>query len=63
MTAQFARFFAQADKNGDQKLTKHVDEVEGGVVPRFPDWVRERRRQRFVCARLLRNPATLRFVP
>lgn len=37
MTGQFAKFFAQADKNGDQKLTKDEYEVEGGVVPRFPE--------------------------
>lgn len=37
MTSQFAKFFGQADKNGDNKLTKDEYEVEGRITPRFPD--------------------------
>ncbi|MGB0241723.1 MAG: sulfatase-like hydrolase/transferase [Verrucomicrobiales bacterium] len=37
MTAQFARFFGQADKNGDNRLTADEYTVEGGVTPRFPE--------------------------
>lgn len=37
MTAQFARFFGQADQNGDNRLTADEYTVEGGANPRFPE--------------------------
>ncbi len=37
MTGVFAKFFGQADRSGDQKLTRDEYEVERGVVPRLSD--------------------------